>query len=230
MIGVIYKITSPSGRVYIGQSIDIEKRFKSYSNLRCKNQRKLYRSFLKYGFDNHDFMIIDFIDSNFLNERERYWQDYYNSMETGLNCLLTKTSDKSGKMCESTILKKSINTMGDKHWCWGKSRPDASKRMKENNPMKNPETVLKVKESLKGYSPTREHIEKYLIRTGRKNNKYKPVVFKNKITGDVMVMGIAEAALFFGFDRELISNRVNGVTKKYRKLKDWDMRYEDKSK
>ena len=36
MIG-IYKITSPTKRIYIGQSINIEKRFKSYEKLNCKS-------------------------------------------------------------------------------------------------------------------------------------------------------------------------------------------------
>ena len=38
----IYKITSPSGKIYIGQSIDIQKRFKHYKQLHnCKNPEKL---------------------------------------------------------------------------------------------------------------------------------------------------------------------------------------------
>jgi len=34
MIGV-YKITSPTGKVYIGSSIDIEKRIKHYKSVGC---------------------------------------------------------------------------------------------------------------------------------------------------------------------------------------------------
>jgi predicted GIY-YIG superfamily endonuclease len=41
MIG-IYKITSPTNKVYIGQSLDIEKRFVNYKGLFCKQQTKLY--------------------------------------------------------------------------------------------------------------------------------------------------------------------------------------------
>ena len=48
MIG-IYKITSPSNKIYIGQSIDIEKRFYYYRKLYCLKQVKLYRSFIKIG-------------------------------------------------------------------------------------------------------------------------------------------------------------------------------------
>lgn len=54
----IYKIVSPSGKVYIGQSGDIDKRFKTYSNLQCKGQTLLYKSFIKYGVENHQFEII----------------------------------------------------------------------------------------------------------------------------------------------------------------------------
>lgn len=38
----IYKITSPSGRVYVGQSVDIERRFAEYRrNGSAKKQRRL---------------------------------------------------------------------------------------------------------------------------------------------------------------------------------------------
>ena len=39
MIG-IYKITSPNNRVYIGQSINIEKRFIGYKRMYVKNQKQ----------------------------------------------------------------------------------------------------------------------------------------------------------------------------------------------
>ena len=41
MVG-IYKITNPSGKIYIGQSVNIDNRISSYKNLKCKNQTKLY--------------------------------------------------------------------------------------------------------------------------------------------------------------------------------------------
>ena len=105
MIG-IYKITSPSNRVYIGQSIDINKRFYNYSLKHCKFQTKLLRSFNKYDVINHIFEIIEECEVELLNERERYWQDFYKSdTQKGLNCRLTKTNDKSGKLSEETKLK-----------------------------------------------------------------------------------------------------------------------------
>lgn len=95
MIG-IYKITNPNDRVYIGQSNNIERRFKEYNNLNnCKGQIVLYRSFLKYGIINHKFEILESCDINELNIKERYWQEYYNVLgKNGLNCFLTKTNEK----------------------------------------------------------------------------------------------------------------------------------------
>jgi hypothetical protein len=50
----IYKITSPSNKIYIGQSNNILYRWKyCYKKLNCKSQRHLYNSLMKYGFDNH---------------------------------------------------------------------------------------------------------------------------------------------------------------------------------
>ena len=86
MVG-IYKITSPSKRVYIGRSIDIKKRWRSYKLLHCKKQRLLYNSFIKYGVDKHSFEIIHICESDKLNELERYYVDLYQCFNSryGLN-------------------------------------------------------------------------------------------------------------------------------------------------
>ena len=53
MIG-IYKIISPSGKIYIGQSRNIDKRFQQYKRLNCAKQPRLYNSFIKYGIDKQE--------------------------------------------------------------------------------------------------------------------------------------------------------------------------------
>ena len=109
----IYKITSPSGKIYIGQSIDIQKRFNSYYQLYCKKQIKIYRSLKKYGSEDHIFEIIEECNWQQLNERERYFQDYYDVMgHNGLNCKLTTTNDKSGRLSKESCIKKSKSTKG----------------------------------------------------------------------------------------------------------------------
>ena len=72
MIG-IYKIQSPVGKIYIGQSTDIKKRWEYYKRLACKKQPKLYNSLNKYGSDNHIFEVIEECNIDQLDEREIYW-------------------------------------------------------------------------------------------------------------------------------------------------------------
>ena len=114
MIG-IYKITSPSNKIYIGQSVDIDNRISSYKNLKCKSQTKLYNSLLKYTFENHKFQVLEVCKSDVLNERERYYQDFYNSTSrNNLNCRLTKTKDKSGCLSIETKIKIGLGNKGKK--------------------------------------------------------------------------------------------------------------------
>lgn len=97
MIG-IYKITSPTGRVYVGQSVRIAIRKKDYSKMRdCKGQPRLYASLVKYSFSKHIFEVVEECTTEEVNVRERHWQDFYDVLgEKGLNCRLTGTDDKSG--------------------------------------------------------------------------------------------------------------------------------------
>lgn len=108
MIG-IYKITSSSGKIYVGQSINIYKRWKYYTDLKCKNQIKLYNSLLKYGVDQHKFEIIEECSEDQLEEKEIYWGEKYKVLTEGLNLRL---GNKRGKWSEETLLKMSLSQKG----------------------------------------------------------------------------------------------------------------------
>jgi len=76
----IYKITSPTNKVYIGQSTDINKTWKyRYNNLndRLKKQPKIFNSLLKYGIENHIFEIIEECSENKLDELESYYKQQF---------------------------------------------------------------------------------------------------------------------------------------------------------
>ena len=111
MIG-IYKITSPSGKIYIGQSIDIERRFKHYKRMACKQQVKIYNSMLKYGVDAHIFEILELCDTEELNNKERYYQDLYDSVSNGLNLLYVKSEHFNGGHSEESKKKISNSLKG----------------------------------------------------------------------------------------------------------------------
>ncbi len=101
----IYKITSPSGKIYIGQSINVKKRWDKYRRLDCKVQIKLYRSLLKYGFEQHKFEIIEECSEDQLLERETYWKQYYKVLE--IPSLCCRMDGRGGKLSDET--KKNIS-------------------------------------------------------------------------------------------------------------------------
>lgn len=90
----IYKIVSPDGHIYIGQSIDIEKRFAQHRRNRDKGYNKLKSSLKYYGAYNHTFYIIEECNFDDLNMREAYWIKHY----TDKGChILNSSSAPSGK-------------------------------------------------------------------------------------------------------------------------------------
>ena len=59
-IGYIYKITSPSGKIYIGKTNNLRNRICAYRNAQKSNTNTLiYTSIKKYGWDAHVFKVID---------------------------------------------------------------------------------------------------------------------------------------------------------------------------
>ena len=88
MIG-IYKITSPTNKIYIGQSINLEKREDDYKKLKCDKQPKLYNSLQKHGWEQHKFEIVEECSLEQLNEKEIYWGKEFDVLgENGLNLRL----------------------------------------------------------------------------------------------------------------------------------------------
>lgn len=141
MIG-IYKITNPNGRIYIGQSTNIEERMKHYINKNGKRQPKIFYSIKKYGWENHIFEIIEECSMKLLNEREIFWKKYY----------LKKSSGDWGKMlfCE-------LYDMGG-----GPLSPSTRKKMSEAKigTKYSEETIEKIRNSKLGTNHSRETKEK----------------------------------------------------------------------
>jgi len=130
MIG-IYKITSPSGRIYIGQSRNIEKRFKQYKWSDPSTQIKLRKSFLKYGYINHVFEIQEECAISELNKREHYWGHFYNCIESGLNLQLPNpekiVDEVSKKFSAEHKINLSLAQTGEKNHRFGKTGKQSHK-------------------------------------------------------------------------------------------------------
>jgi hypothetical protein len=84
--GIIYKITSPSGKVYVGQTVQtFKERIKCHKKV-SSNCTLLKRAISKYG-DEMVYEIIEEVPHGLLDERETYWIKELNSLApNGYNC------------------------------------------------------------------------------------------------------------------------------------------------
>lgn len=85
----IYKITClENEKAYIGQSADIKTRFSDHLKVALSSSattNKLYQEMRKYQPYNFTFEILEEVLRDKLDERERYWIDFYSTKEFGLN-------------------------------------------------------------------------------------------------------------------------------------------------
>lgn len=106
MICGIYKITNLiTNKIYIGQSINIPRRWAEHKsrayekNTNCYN-KPLYRSIRKYGKENFILDILEECPAEKLNEREAYYIGLYNSIvPKGYNILASSDKDLSKIKC-----------------------------------------------------------------------------------------------------------------------------------
>jgi len=94
----IYKIENlVNGKIYIGSSIDIQKRWRDHKNTLNRNTHhngRLQNAWNKYGADCFRFTIIEICFNFVLLSREQYYMDtlkpFYNISLTAGNCLGVK--------------------------------------------------------------------------------------------------------------------------------------------
>lgn len=118
-LSLIYKITNPFDEVYIGQTINGKDRFNAYLKLRCKNQKLLYKSLVRYGITNHKIEIITYCDKKDANKTEIFYINFYNSFYKnnikGLNLTIGGQGDRpKGKIKLSKEIKEKLGTYTSK--------------------------------------------------------------------------------------------------------------------
>lgn len=154
----IYKITSPSKKVYIGQSVHILKRFIVYNGLHCKEQTHLYNSFKKHGVDKHKFEIIEQCERKDLNEREKYYVDLFQTFNSKYGMNLRDGGGSKGEISSITKLKMKESR---KNWRMSDRHKEILKASNRNR-VYSPETKKKMSESAKKRPPISQATRKKL--------------------------------------------------------------------
>jgi len=163
----IYKITSPSGKIYVGQSVNILSRKSSYVNLHCESQSKIHRSINKYGWDVHKFEIIHECSRDKLNEMERYYIKLFDTFNTKHGLNLTSGGDSASREISDETrekMKKSLigNTRTLNYKYPEDRKCEIHKRIQiaKKDYIVSEETKEKISKSHMGIKSSKESIEK----------------------------------------------------------------------
>ena len=124
----VYKITSPSGKVYVGSTINYRERLSSYKRLDCKQQARLYNSFIKYGFENHLIDMLENCVKDNVREREAYYGKIFDVLgRKGLNHRLPKINEKYSTVSDEWRIANGIRKKGNKN-CLGRKATTEQKQ------------------------------------------------------------------------------------------------------
>lgn len=132
----IYKLTSPNGKIYIGQTKDFNQRMNEHKFASTKLKNKLYKSVLKYGWDSFKKEIIGETNGkvNANKLEESFIKAYNSASRANLNTLLTS---EGGDVWQGRydsieymefVEKMQMLTIGDKNGMYGKTHSDEAKQ------------------------------------------------------------------------------------------------------
>lgn len=176
----IYMWTSPSGKSYIGQSVDLIDRYREfirfdqdYAGDKINKARRKYNKISDWSYQ-----VIEYCSIDELDDREKYYIDLYNTIENGYN--LASGGNKYKIFSNETIQKLSEMRKGENNPFFGKHHSDETKkkmsesRKGENHPMwgkhHSNETKQKLSKANRGYHHTEEAKQKIGLRSKGERN------------------------------------------------------------
>ena len=173
-VGVIYKYTSPSGKHYIGQTINESQRKYAHKSGTSKTQTKFGKAIRKYGYENFQYEVLFKVNSNdktklkvILDIMEKYLIHKFDSFNNGYNL------NDGGE-----------GNLGYKH-------SEETKVILKTTNQKSEEDKKKISDTMKGRVCTEEHKKNM-----SKNNTNKRKVVQFSLEGEQLnsFNSITEAA------------------------------------
>ena len=140
----IYKLTSPSGKYYIGRSKEYDVRMKQHgSRSKTSDEIVLYRAIRKYGWENFDKEIIAEVANNEAVELEEFFIKKYNAVKNGYNMTY--------KGCGGDIWSGRRDTIEYKEYCELQKELQSGENNGFYGKTHNEETIEKLRELSTGY-------------------------------------------------------------------------------
>lgn len=241
MVG-IYKITNKiNGKVYIGQSVDIDKRKREHLNNYKRDEIKhyiLYRAINKYGVNNFEFEVICGCSIDELDDLEIKYIKLYNSYKgNGYNMTLggggvrglkpwlgkkhtqetknkIRKSHMGKKLSKETIEKLKSIRKGNKYRLGIKHTKETIEKLRVLNMGEN--------NAMYGKSHSKETKEKISIaKKGKGNSRSRKIICLNDMK---IFNSMIETANYYGVRTDSLSNVCRG---KYKKTKGYKFMYYD---
>jgi group I intron endonuclease len=168
----IYKITHlDSGKCYIGQSVNVFKRWKGHSNLARKKKSAIQHAFVLYGIDKFSFEVLEECDREMLNDREVHWISFFDSVSpNGYN--LTSGGGQAFTVSDETRAKMTDAQKGKKQSEEHKANISAAKKGKKQSEEHN----AKISASMKGKNTGPMSEEQKAKRSASQKGKLQPQI------------------------------------------------------
>ena len=134
----IYMWTSPSGKSYIGQSVDLQKRKWAFLHFGDRyGGQKINRARKKYNHKSlWNYKVLEYCGIDKLNECERYYIELYDTINNGYNC---ESGGNENKIVSDEVKRKlSEAKKGENNPMYGKHCDDETKdkiRLRHNKPV-----------------------------------------------------------------------------------------------
>lgn len=140
MIGTIYKLTSPSNKCYIGQTINLVERKRTlYNPNKYYSGHRLDNAIKKYGIENFQYeIIIQIVESSKeklrekLDELEKFYIEKYDSYNNGYNMTLGGSGSNGCFQTEESKRKISEKAKGRKGSMLGRHLTEEQKNKISN--------------------------------------------------------------------------------------------------
>ncbi|WP_422124437.1 NUMOD3 domain-containing DNA-binding protein [Planococcus sp. X10-3] len=230
MKGIYLILNTYTGKYYVGQTVNLEKRKKCHFCALKSNRHEndhLQKSFNKYGIDVFDFSILE-QDENFsqeeLNVLEEFYVKKFNSFYNGYNLTLGGTGTKGRSFSELERKIRSEKMKGRGNHFYGKSHSEQTRKMLSENAAlktgeKNPffgkthvdnwkELRVKLYEEkiLNGWISSNRGIPKpqYAVEAMKLNMPHK----KEILVDGILYQSISECALLTGIKRTTVRARL----------------------